>query len=106
MKLFYLSELLLFFIKEVLLSNVKVARDALSPRPNINPGIVSVKLGQMSDLQLFVLANMITMTPGTLSLEFSPDKRTLTLHTLYAQDAEELQAEVTANYERRVLNAL
>lgn len=100
-----LIELFLFFAKEVLLSNLKVARDALSPKPKIEPGFVSIELAPLSDRQLFVLANMITMTPGTLSLEFSHDKRSLTLHTLYANTAANLQNDITQNYERRVLNA-
>lgn len=105
-RFFSLIELFLFFLKEVLISNIKVARDVLSPSPKIDPGIVSIQLSQMSDRQLFVLANMITMTPGTLSLEFSDDKRTLTLHTLYADTATTLQEDISRNYERRVLNAL
>lgn len=105
-RIFSLLELMIFFAKEVLLSNIKVARDALSPNPNIEPGFVSITLGEMSDRQLFVLANMITMTPGTLSLEFSKDKRTLTVHTLYTDAATSLQEDITLNYERRVLNAL
>lgn len=101
-----LIDLVIFFAKEVLLSNIKVARDALSPRPKIDPGIVSIQLAKMTDRQRFVLANAITMTPGTLSLEFSQDKRSLILHTLYASEAENLQKDITHNYERRVLNAL
>ncbi len=105
-RFFSLIELFLFFLKEVILSNVKVARDVLSPSPKIEPGFVSIDLVPMSDRQLFVLANMITMTPGTLSLEFSADKRALTLHTLYADTAATIQQDITRNYERRVLNAL
>lgn len=105
-RVFSLIELFFFFIKEVLLSNIKVARDALSPSPTIEPGFVSIELAQMTDRQLFVLANMITMTPGTLSLKFSQDKRNLMLHTLYSDTAKTLQEDITLNYERRVLNAL
>lgn len=105
-RFFALIELFLFFLKEVLISNIKVARDVLSPSPKIEPGFVSISLEQMSDRQLFVLANMITMTPGTLSLEFSADKRSLTLHTLYADTASNLQEDISRNYERRVLNAI
>lgn len=105
-RLFSIIELILFFAKEVILSNVKVARDALSPSPKINPSFVSIRLAQMSDRQIFVLANLITMTPGTLSLEVSPDKRELTLHTLYADEAASLQEDITRNYQRRVINAL
>lgn len=105
-RIFALIKLMLFFAKEVIVSNLKVARDALSPSPKIKPGIVSIQLGQLSDRQRFVLANAITMTPGTLSLEFSEDKRELALHTLYADEAAKLQEDITRNYERRVLNAL
>lgn len=105
-RIFYLLELLLFFTKEVLISNLKVARDVLHPSPKLSPSFVSINLGQLNDRQRFFLANMITMTPGTLSLEFSEDKHTILLHTLYGDSLEELQADITNKYERRVRNAL
>ena len=105
-RIFYLLELLLFFIKEVLISNLKVARDVLHPSPNLTPSFVSINLGSLNDRQRFFLANMITMTPGTLSLEFSEDKQTLLIHTLYGASVDELQEDITNNYERRVRQAL
>ncbi|MBK1879202.1 Na+/H+ antiporter subunit E [Pelagicoccus mobilis] len=105
-RIYYILELLTFFLKEVLVSNLKVARDVLSPSMDVIPGIVSVQVGQLTDRQRFALANMITMTPGTLSLEFSSDKRTLFLHTLYLRSSNTLQEEITNQYERRIRLAL
>lgn len=105
-RMFYLLELLLFFAKEVLISNLKVARDVLHPSPNLSPSFVSINLGTLNDRQRFFLANMITMTPGTLSLEFSEDKRSILIHTLYGDSVDQLQSDITHNYERRVRQAL
>lgn len=105
-RIFYIIELLAFFAKEVLVSNIKVARDVLHPSPDLTPSFVSIKLGQLNDRQRFFLANMITMTPGTLSLEFSENRDSLLVHTLYGDSAEQLQTDITNNYELRVRRAL
>ena len=48
-----------------------------------------------------VLANLITMTPGTLSLDVSPDRKTLYVHAMYINDPEALRCDIKENLERR-----
>lgn len=97
-------ELSFFYFKEVIVSNLKVARDVLGKSSNIKPSIETVSLSDLSERQLFVLANMITMTPGTLSLDVDQSNKTLTLHTLYKHKPGELQEMVSNQFERRILN--
>jgi len=61
------------FLKELIKSNLDVAVRVLSPELPIKPGIVKVKTGLKSDLGKTVLANSITLTPGTLSVEIKDD---------------------------------
>jgi multicomponent Na+:H+ antiporter subunit E len=93
----------LFYLKEVVISNLRVARDVLSPQPNLKPGIVGVPVGDYSDRQIWVLASLLTMTPGTISIEVDETKRVLYLHTLYTEpSADELRNQIKRDYERPV----
>ncbi len=93
----------LFYIKEVVISNLRVARDVLSPRPHLKPGIVGVPVGDYSDRQIWVLASLLTMTPGTISIEVDEARHMLYLHTLYTEpSADELRAQIKRDYERPV----
>lgn len=94
--------LLLYFLKELLLSNAAVARSILRPVSSLSPGIVAVPLDLTSDAGITVLANLITLTPGTLSLDVSPDRRTLYVHALDVADPDAFRREVKEGFERRV----
>jgi len=67
--LFYAFIYIFVFLKELIKSNLDVAYRVLSPKLPINPGIVKVKTKLKSDIGRTVLANSITLTPGTLSVE-------------------------------------
>ncbi|MGF1485091.1 MAG: Na+/H+ antiporter subunit E [Opitutales bacterium] len=102
MKVVRLCNLLAFYTREVVLSNLRVARDVLSPKYRIDPAFFSIELDQLSDLQISILANLITMTPGTLSLDVSPDRRHLYIHTMYAASLDTLKQQLKSDYEQRV----
>ena len=94
--------LLLYFLKELLLANAAVARSVLSPASSLSPGIVAVPLDLTSDAGITTLANLITLTPGTLSLDVSGDRRTLFVHALQVGDPEAFRRGVKEGFERRV----
>ena len=58
-----------------------------------------------SDAGITVLANLITLTPGTLSLDVSPDRKTLFVHALHVEDPDAFRREVKEGFERRVKEA-
>ena len=97
-------EFLLYYVWEVVRSNLRVASDVLRRTPRISPGIVAVPLEPMTDRQLFLLTNLITMTPGTLSLDLAQDRRTLFVHTMYARQPDEVRDQIKSDLERRVRN--
>ena len=104
-RLIALVDLGLFYMKEVIQSNVALARDVLLPGRRLRPGIVRIDTNALSERQMVVLANLVTMTPGTLTIGLSVETRQLVIHTLYANRAAELQASITHHYERRISNA-
>ena len=92
-----------FYLGEILRSNFRVARDVLSPRPRLAPGIVRLPLHDLTDRQIMAYATLLTMTPGTLTLEVDAAARVLYLHTLYAEPSPEaLRAQLHATYEERI----
>jgi multicomponent Na+:H+ antiporter subunit E len=89
----------LYYIKEVILSGTRVAWDVLTPGYPFAPGVVSVNTGKLTDRQRLLLANLVTMTPGTVSVDYSPNRETLLVHCLYAKtDAENVVKAVNKRY--------
>lgn len=96
-----------FYILAVIKSNLRVASDVLRPSPRIHPGWVDLPLEPISPGRRFVLANLITMTPGTLVVDGRGDKRGLLIHTLYVEDTpDNMRRSWSHNFERRVRDSL
>lgn len=93
----------LFFAREVLLSALRVAYDVLTPTHHMRPGVIGIPLDARTDVEITLLANLLTLTPGTLSLDVSPDRRTLYIHAMYLDDLDEARRHVKAEFERRLL---
>jgi multicomponent Na+:H+ antiporter subunit E len=92
-----------FYLKEVVLSNFRVAHDVLTPRHRMKPGIIAVDIEGLTDWQIFFMSNLITMTPGTLGLTVSEDRKKLFIHAMYIDgSAEELAESLRRDYGRRV----
>ncbi len=92
----------LFYLWELLLSNIRVAIDVMTPRHLMKPGVLAIPLGELDDIELTTLANLLTMTPGTISLDISRDRRTLFIHVMYLDDAAAIKDEIIEVYERKV----
>ncbi|MEM0962958.1 MAG: Na+/H+ antiporter subunit E [Bacteroidota bacterium] len=96
-----------FYVWELVLSSVRVAFDVLTPRLRATPGIIAVPLDAETDTEITILANLISLTPGTLSLLVSPDRRTLYVHAMYLDEGPDaLRADLKQQMERRVLELL
>ncbi|MEQ9814594.1 MAG: Na+/H+ antiporter subunit E [Azospirillaceae bacterium] len=98
-----LFSLLGLFVWELLISSLRVAWDVLTPRSRAEPRIVAVPLTVRSDFEIFALANLISLTPGTLSLDVSDDRSLLYVHAMFAGEPEALVANIKGSFERRVL---
>lgn len=94
-----------FYIWELIKSNVRVAYEVLTPPHSMKPGVIGLPLEAKSDAAITILANLITMTPGTLSLDLSSDRRMLFIHAMYIDDEETLRRDLK-DLERRVIELL
>jgi multicomponent Na+:H+ antiporter subunit E len=92
-----------FFVWELLVANLRVAYEVLTPGFQMQAAIVAIPLDAESDLEITVLANLITLTPGTLSLDVSPDRKTLYIHAMHVDDVEEFRQDIKQRMERRVM---
>ena len=105
-RLLGLLSLALFFVWELLLSSFRVAWDVLTPVQRSRPALVRVPLQACSELEATVLANLISLTPGSLSVDISDDRRALLVHGMFVDDPDDLRHEIRSGMERRVLEAL
>jgi len=88
---------------ELVKANLQVAYEVITPNLNMTPGIVAVPLDISSDFQITMLANLITLTPGTLSLDVSEDKKVLYVHSMYIKDREEFIKGIKTGFEKRII---
>ena len=96
-------DLAFFFLKELIVANFSVAYYVLAPRDRMRPAITAIPLEPAKDLSITLLANMITLTPGTLSLDVSPDRKYLFIHNIAVTDVEESRKVIKETFERRIL---
>lgn len=94
-----------YFLKELIRSNLRVAWDVVTPTHYMKPAVIAVPLDARTEGEITLLANLISLTPGTLSLDVSSDRRVLYLHVMYLDDLEQTRAQIK-QFEMRVLELL
>ena len=96
-----------FFLKELVKSSVRVAWEVITPGHDMYAGILAVPLDLKSDLGITLLANLISLTPGTLSLDISDDREHLFIHAMYIDKSPEEDVQnIKDTFERRIMLAL
>jgi multicomponent Na+:H+ antiporter subunit E len=96
----------LFFIWELTKANIQVAYEVITPKFNMKPGIIAIPLEAKTDLEITLLANLITLTPGTLALDVSTDRSVLYVHGMYVMGKEEFITDIKQGFEKRLLEIL
>ncbi|MCF3935594.1 Na+/H+ antiporter subunit E [Acuticoccus sp. M5D2P5] len=91
------------FIIELIKSSIHVAILVLSPWRQLQPAIIAYPLTVESDAEITLLANLITLTPGTLSIDVSDDRRTLYVHAIDAPNPTEVIEDIKTGFEELIL---
>jgi len=94
---------LLFYLFKVFQANFELAFHILSPRLKMKPGIMKIPVNLTHPQAILLLVNMITMTPGTLTMDVSEDKQFIFVHFLFLVDEEKKVREIK-NIEKRIAN--
>ncbi len=91
-----------FFLWELFASGVRVAIDVLRPTLNLTPAVIAVPLDLRNEAAIVLLANMVSLTPGTLSIDLSDDRSCLYVHTMYGEDPVETRRAIKHDFEQRI----
>ena len=97
--------LLLLFLGELAKSAWAVAVAVMSPKMDVKPGVFAFPLTVDRDFEITLLANLITLTPGTLSVDVSDDRKILYVHALDCSDPEAIRRSIADGFERRIMEA-
>jgi multicomponent Na+:H+ antiporter subunit E len=95
-----------FFLWELVLANLKVALDVATPHYHMTPGVIRVPLDVKSDSEILLLAALINLTPGSVALDVSHDRKVMYVHVMYIRTPDAARAEIKDGFERRVLELL
>ena len=98
--------LAVLFIYELFVSSLRVVWDIVTPTHLSRPGIIAMPLDATGDGEILLVANLISLTPGTLSLDISPDRKTLYVHAMFVEDPDDIRRELKSGMERWVREAV
>lgn len=95
-----------FVVYELVLSSVRIAWDVVTPKAFRHPAIVAVPLEAESDVEIAFVANLVTLTPGTLSLDVSDCRTVLYVHSMFAREPDDVRASIKHRFEAPILELL
>jgi len=98
--------ILVTFVWELVISATTVAMLVLSPGLKFRSAIIAVPLDVKHDLGVTLFANLLSLTPGTLSLDVSDDRSTLYVHAMDTEDAEAEKRDMKETFEDPIRKAL
>ena len=96
-----------YFLYILVKSNLQIAREVSTPGWKCDPRVIRYPVGHLTDVQRVTLANCITLTPGTLVMDISPDKEYLYIHSIYGEHRDAVVSdidELAGNLQRRVFS--
>lgn len=104
-RLWRIGKLMLVFLKEFMLSVWRVARLVTSPTMRFKPGLLTVPLTLTRDAEITLLANLITLTPGTLTVDVAEDRSHLLVHAVDAPDPDATRDDIVTGFQRLIKEA-
>jgi multicomponent Na+:H+ antiporter subunit E len=91
-----------FFAWALIVANIRVAADVVRPHTAIRPAVVGIPLDVTSDAEILLLAMLINITPGSVTIDLSEDRRTLYVHVMHMTTADASRDEIKQGFERRI----
>jgi multicomponent Na+:H+ antiporter subunit E len=104
LKLWRVITLALFFMRELIQANLRLAYDVLTPNFHMQPGVIAIPLDAQTDTEITLLSAMINLTPGSLTIDVSADRSVMYIHAMYlGDDPDAYRRSVKDGFERRIL---
>ena len=94
--------LALRFVVAVVRSGVQTTRTILRPDPDLRPGFIDYRFEPMTEAGATLLGSLITLTPGTTTVDIDMASRRLLIHLLDTRGAESAREEIRADFERPI----
>lgn len=95
-----------FFLYELIKANVQVAYDVITPKYFFKPGIVRYPVNAKTDFEINILSTFISLTPGTLIIDISDDKKAIFIHVMYLKNEKHFISSLKTGVERKLLEIL
>ncbi|SEA95784.1 multicomponent Na+:H+ antiporter subunit E [Thalassobacillus cyri] len=96
-------KLIVLFIKELTLSNIEIVKLVYKPKLDIEPGIFALPTELKSNWEITLLANLISLTPGTLSIAVSEDNSKIYIHAIDIPDVVESINDIKETFEKAIM---
>jgi multicomponent Na+:H+ antiporter subunit E len=93
-KIYYIIYLIIYYVVKLITANLYIAWDIITPKMRTNPGMIEVDTATKTDFGLLLLSNLISMTPGTLSIDIDSSREKLQVHLLYMNRKNETLKEI------------
>ncbi len=94
-------ELAAFFARELVVANFRVAADVVRGT-RIEPAVVAIPLDITTDGEILLLSMLINITPGSVTIDLSDDRRSLYVHVMHVTSPDATRREIKDGFERRV----
>jgi len=104
-KILKILNLFAYFIWELILANLRVALEVVRPKLSMTPAIIEVPLEITRPYELLIFTGMVTLTPGSLTINFTDDNKTVYIHTMYYTSADEFRSYIKNGFEKKIIEA-
>ncbi len=94
------------FIYDMLKANLEVTFDLITPKLYTEPGIIAYPLSATTDFEITMLSNIIALTPGTMVIDLSEDRKVIYIHVMYLKNKDKFIEELKENTEKKLLEIL
>jgi len=102
-RLYRLIIFVLTYLFQLTKANILIAKEILSIHPKLKPGIIKLDLDVKKDYEILSMVNLISMTPGSLCVDISEDKKYIYVHEMYLDNVEEAKLKIKNSLEKRIL---
>jgi multicomponent Na+:H+ antiporter subunit E len=99
-RIYYILDFLIYYLLKLVSSNFRVAADILTPGTRTNPIFIEFPVQLKTDWGLLIFSNLVSMTPGTLSIDISQDKSLLMVHLLFRDNEASVRTDLARIQEK------
>jgi multicomponent Na+:H+ antiporter subunit E len=96
----------LFILLEIIKANFQALKESFYPKSKLEPGIVKVPLDAKTDIEISILSNIISLTPGTLIMDVSDDKKVIYVHVMHLLNKDKFIDDIKKKFEKPLLELM